>query len=163
ALDWLQRLLTEPEPAGVLRASPDHALATRPGAGVEGRLHGGNLALVAASCGTRDALSTRGRILLLEDVGEPAYRVDRMMVQLARSGLLAEVAGLAFGRFTGGADTESEAVDAVLRRWADTVGVPAVSGLPFGHVRDHWALPLGCRAALVGGPDTLTILESAVV
>jgi muramoyltetrapeptide carboxypeptidase len=155
ALDWLHRMLTDPEPAGALHG--------RAGSGgpVEGRLHGGNLALMSASCGTRDALAVRDRILVLEDVGEPAYRVDRMLVQLDRSGVLEGVAGVACGRFTEG--PAGEGVDAVVTAWAEDAGVPVVSGLPFGHVRDHWALPLGCRARLNGDDATLTIVEAAVV
>ena len=89
----------------------------------EGRLIGGNLAIVASLCGSRDSISARGRILLLEDVGEPAYRVDRMLHQLLRAGVLDGVAGLAFGRFTGVREG-SDDITAVL------ASSPAGSGCP---------------------------------
>ena len=47
----------------------------------EGRLVGGNLAIIASMCGTRYQLDSRGCVLFLEDVGEPAYRLDRMLLQ----------------------------------------------------------------------------------
>jgi muramoyltetrapeptide carboxypeptidase len=116
--------------------------------------------LVAALCGTRDAVAARGRILILEDVGEPAYRVDRMLGQLLRSRALDGVAGLAFGRFTGADD--DAAVEDVLRRYAETLGVPAVMGLPFGHTRHNVALPLGARARLDAEEAQLVLLEAGV-
>jgi muramoyltetrapeptide carboxypeptidase len=131
----------------------------------EGPLTGGNLALLSSLCGTRDALAARGAILALEDVGEPAYRVDRMLLQLHRSGALDGVAGLALGRFTGRDDDEEgeeRAVAAVLAEWAGRLGVPAVRDLPFGHVAHNCTLPLGVRVRLDAARGVLDLLEPAV-
>src|SRR4029078_48794 len=65
-----------------------------------GRLGGGNLALVAALAGTPDATELDGTLLMLEDVNEAVYRIDRMLTQLWLSGALRGIAGLAFGSFT---------------------------------------------------------------
>lgn len=117
----------------------------------QGRLVGGNLALLAALVGTPYAPDYEGAILVVEDVGEPVYRIDRMLRQLELGGALARVAGIAFGHFTevrDGDDSASRGLDAVLREAADLAGVPAVAGIPLGHIADQWTVPLGARAEL---------------
>ena len=149
------------EAPGLLAPRPEdpapHAL--RAGS-AEGRLIGGNLAILASLCGSRDAISARGRILFLEDVGEPAYRVDRMLHQLLRAGVLDGVAGLAFGRFTGVREG-SDDITAVLAECAFRLGVPAVADLPFGHVEHNCTVPLLARARLDADAVTLTVTEPA--
>jgi len=126
------------------------ARTLRPGR-AEGRLVGGNLALLASLCGTPFAPDYTDAILVLEDIGEPTYRIDRMLRQLALSGALGRVAGIAFGSFTEGTaqgDDASRALDDVLREAAALAGVPAIAGIPVGHIDDQWTLPLGAMAEL---------------
>ena len=162
----LRWVLFRAEPPGPLRGRPgDPPARTLVEGTAVGPLVGGNLAMLASLCGTRDALSTEGRILFLEEVGEPAYRVDRMLLQLRRSGALEGVRGLALGRFTPGArDTgeDEHAVEDVLREYAEALAVPAVVDLPFGHVVHNCTLPVGVRGRLDGGAATLELLEPAV-
>ena len=156
-------VLFKPEPAGQLPLrSSDPAPETLVGGLAEGPLAGGNLAMLAALCGTPLASGARGRILCFEDIGEPAYRVDRMLLQLERSGSLQGAAGLAFGRFTDGPDADRHPVRDVLLEWAERLGVPAVADLPFGHVEHNCTLPLGCSALLDADRGTLALMESAV-
>ncbi|HXC24963.1 MAG TPA: LD-carboxypeptidase [Gemmatimonadaceae bacterium] len=134
-----------------------------------GRLMGGNLALVTALIGTRYALDLRQAILVLEDVNEPIYRIDRMLRQLWMSGALANLAALAFGQCTSSEDDTTAAelsstppdhrrtLDDVLREVADGFNIPCVAGLPIGHVDDQWTLPLGSLATLDADTLTLTI------
>lgn len=167
--DWFRRVTGMTEPAGLL-PTPSPITRLTPGR-AEGRLAGGNLALLASLAGTRDAVSAAGRILLIEDVGEPAYRIDRMLVQLRRSRTTEGVTGLAFGTFTGvpgggapdGVKTLAErAVEEVLRSFALELGVPAVMGLPVGHGVDNVVVPLGVRARLDADRGQLEVLEPAV-
>lgn len=96
-----------------------------------GRLVAGNLSLLAACAGTPEAVRGEGAILLVEDLAEPAYRIDRMFAQLHRSGALAGLAGLAFGAFL---DCPApDLVQEVLRSWAARLGVPSAGGFPVGH------------------------------
>jgi muramoyltetrapeptide carboxypeptidase len=116
-----------------------------------GRLVGGNLALLAALTGTPYAPDYEGAILVVEDVGEPVYRIDRMLRQLELGGALASLAGIAFGHFTevrDGDDSAARGLEVVLREAADAAGVPAVAGIPLGHIADQWTVPLGARAEL---------------
>lgn len=149
------------EAPGLLASRPgDPAPHALRGGSAEGRLIGGNLAILASLCGSRDSLSARGRILFLEDVGEPAYRVDRMLHQLLRAGVPDGVAGLAFGRFTGVREGVSDIVGA-LAEFAVRLGVPAVADLPFGHTEHNCTVPVLAGARLDADAATLTVTEPA--
>jgi muramoyltetrapeptide carboxypeptidase len=121
------------------------------GGRAKGRLVGGNLALLTALAGTPYAPDYSGAILVIEDVNEAHYRIDRMMTTLHLSGALSGLAGLVFGRFT---DIPKEfgdeewSLDRVLGDAAGRAGVPCVSNAPFGHIDDQWTLPLGAMAEL---------------
>jgi muramoyltetrapeptide carboxypeptidase len=125
-----------------------------------GRLAGGNLALVAALVGTPFAALPERCILVLEDVKEAVYRIDRMLTQLRLAGLLARCTGIAFGQFTEipAADGDgTRPIETLLREVADLAGVPCVAGVPVGHVGDQWTLPLGAMAELDADAATLTV------
>lgn len=155
----LRDVLFRAEPAGVLPLPAREPVTLHDGV-AEGPLIGGNLALLAAMCGTPAAPVARDCILFVEDIGEPAYRLDRQWTQLLLAGALDGVAGLAFGRFTDCG--ESDEVHALLHEMASSMGVPAVAELPIGHEPDNWTLPLGVRARLDAGSGTLELLEPAV-
>lgn len=127
----------------------------------EGPLMGGNLSLLAAACGTSAQLQAAGCILFIEEISEPAYRVDRCFAQLALAGSLDGVRGLAFGRFTELPDDEHDVI-AVLHEVAERLEVPAVVNFPIGHIEHNWTVPLGVRATLDADARTLTILEPCV-
>jgi muramoyltetrapeptide carboxypeptidase len=137
---------------------------------VEGQLIGGNLAVLCASIGTPFEPSFKGKILFLEDVNEQPYRLDRMLTQLLNAGLLRHVVGVAVGV---NRDCEDDMKDKVVDEYrqssADvmaerlqTLGVPVVMGLPFGHVDFNATIPVGAHARLDGDNGDLIILESAV-
>ena len=116
-----------------------------------GRLVGGNLALVAALVGTPYAWNLDGGILVLEDVGESVYRLDRMLQQLWLSGALQRVSGLVFGQFTEVPDDASNAqrpLERLLRETAERCGVPALMNFPVGHTDVQYTIPLGAAAQL---------------
>jgi muramoyltetrapeptide carboxypeptidase len=152
----LRRAVTEQvDPAG-------HAPAARPlrGGRAEGRLAGGNLALVAALAGTPWALSFRGAIAVFEDVGEATYRVDRLLTQLRLAGAFDGCEGVVFGQFTDCPDTSPDGarpLEAIARELVEALAVPALFGVPVGHVADQWTLPLGAVATLDADACTLHV------
>ncbi len=159
-----RRVLFEAAPAGIL---PLPAGAERPVtllSGVaEGTLTGGNLSMLSATCGTPGAMTAEGKIVFTEEVGEAGYRVDRMLTQLRLAGALDGAVGLACGQFTEVPPyAHDRPMPEVLQEAAEMLGIPAVLGLPIGHVRDNWTLPLGIRARLDAAAGTLELLESAV-
>lgn len=130
----------------------------------EGVLAGGNLALLAALVGTPYLPSLDGAILVLEDVNEAVYRVDRMLQQLLLSGALVGVRGIVFGQCTdcpAESDDGARTLDAVLREIADAVGVPCLAGVPVGHLDEQWTLPLGAHALLDAEARRLAVPPSS--
>ncbi|MEP7067507.1 MAG: LD-carboxypeptidase, partial [Gemmatimonadota bacterium] len=116
-----------------------------------GPLEGGNLALICSLLGTPYSARFDGAILVLEDVNEPLYRIDRMLRQLVLSGALARLAGLCFGAFTDRGDERDAtpcSLDVLFREAAMHVRGPVVCDIPCGHIPDQWTIPLGARAEL---------------
>lgn len=147
---WLDALAGAPTPelTGLTAVVPGR---------VEGRLVGGNLAVLAALVGTPFAPPLEGAVLFLEDIGERPYRIDRMLTTLTHAGWFEQVRGVAFGAFSDcapGADGVS-ARD-VLVRHGQALGLPCVLDVPAGHVDDNRELPLGRRVALDAGAGMLS-------
>lgn len=128
------------------------ARAIRRGTAV-GRLAGGNLSLLASLCGTPYFPDLDGALLVLEDVSEAVYRVDRMLTQLRLAGALDGVRGIVFGHCTDCPEHEDgeRPLDEVLAEFADALEVPCVAGVPVGHIDQQWTLPLGMTAELLDG------------
>lgn len=152
----LERALAGDDPFG-----EGARLRTLVGGRATGRLVGGNLALLTALCGTPFAPRYEGAILVLEDVNEAVYRIDRMLVQLRLAGALERCAGVVFGAFTEAPEEETgggaRRLDDVLTEAARAVGVPCVSGAPVGHIGEQWTVPLGATATLDADAGTLTL------
>jgi muramoyltetrapeptide carboxypeptidase len=134
-----------------------------PARAVEGRLWGGNLAMVASVVGTPFLPRVRHGILFLEDVNEPAYKIERMLLQLAHAGVLSRQAAIVLGAFepvTPMPNDNGFGLPAVVERLRRTCGVPVYTGLPLGHVARKLTLPVGGRARLTvrrGGRATLEL------
>jgi muramoyltetrapeptide carboxypeptidase len=104
---------------------------------------GGNLSLLAALCGTPYELAARGRIVLLEDIGEAPYRIDRMLTQLFQSGALDGAAGFVLGSWTDCGDPYP-----VLEELLTPLGVPVIAGLPVGHGQPQFSVLLGALGVI---------------
>ena len=147
------------------RFSRRKMLTLHPGAAT-GYLCGGNLTLVVSTLGTPYEIDTRDGVLFLEDVSEEPYKLDRMLTQLWLAGKLQQCRALAFGRFEK-CDRSANpyfphSLEEVLRDWTERVGVPAVYGLPVGHIKRKITVPVGARAELDADKLTLNILDPAV-
>ena len=129
----------------------------------EGPLLGGSLSMLTRVLGTPYMPDLEGAILLLEDVGERPYRLDRMWTHLTLAGVFERVRGIALGTFVNceeqGADFR--AAD-LLRELAEATGLPCAAGFPIGHGEVNEPVPLGARVRLDAGARTLTFLEGGV-
>ncbi len=111
-----------------------------------GRVVGGNLALTTALLGTPFAPNFDGAILILEDIGEAIYRIDRMLRQLILAGALQRCAAIVAGNFRPPSDEaadDNRTLDEVLTEAATLAGIPCLAGAPLGHIADQWTVPLG--------------------
>jgi muramoyltetrapeptide carboxypeptidase len=128
----------------------------------EGWLLAGNLTLLASLAGTPYLPKGDGAILLIEEIGEEVYRVDRLLSQLHNCGLLGRVAGLAFGAFTGTKPTRVSIdplpIEEVIAEYVRRAGVPAIGGLLYGHIPTKLTLPVGARVRIDGTRGGMRVL-----
>lgn len=169
--DSFVRAVMNAEPPGELPAqapwqsAPLHTVV--PGTAV-GPLTGGNLSLISATLGTPYELDTAGKIVLIEDVGEAPYRIDRMLTHLRLAGKLEAAAGFIFAEWI---DCEPEpgrpslTLQQILADIVVPLGKPTVAGLAAGHGPGRLTLPLGAAVRLEAhssGPRII-VTESGVV
>lgn len=121
----------------------------------EGPLLGGNLSVFTRLIGTPWLPDLRGSVLLIEDVGEKPYRLDRMWMHLKLAGLFDGVRGIVFGEFTGCDEKDHSAAD-VLDELAVTLGVPCAAGFRVGHGEVNQPLVLGATVRLDASARTLS-------
>ncbi len=154
--DVLLRLISSGLP---LQMRSEEATLLVPGRAT-GPLVGGNLSLVCHLLGTPYMRSLEGCILFLEEKGEPAYRVDRMLTHLRLTGHLDGLAGLIGGRFEK-CGRVSVINDLLIDMFSD-LHIPILTGLPVGHGPKNLALPIGLRAELDTERMTLLTTEACV-
>lgn len=150
-------LLESPSPAAPLEGTETYVDGI-----AEGPLLGGNLAVLTRLLGTPVLPPLEGAILLLEDVGERPYRLDRMWTHLALAGVFRRVRGIVLGTFTGCEERDADYSSGdVLRDLAVATGLPCAAGFPIGHGDRNEPVPLGVRVRLDAGARSLSFLEGA--
>jgi muramoyltetrapeptide carboxypeptidase len=123
--------------------APFDGLTTLAAGEASGPMAGGNLCVLASLVGTPWQARFDGRVVLLEDVGEPAYKVDRLFTQLRLAGCFDRAAGLVLGDFSALDATQAAAVRSFFAAEARTLGIPVVTNAPFGHDARNSPLPFG--------------------
>jgi muramoyltetrapeptide carboxypeptidase len=114
-------------------------------------LVGGNLSLIYALSGTSSDLHTENKILFLEDLDEYLYHIDRMMMNLKRSGKLSQLKGLLVGGLTEMKDNAipfGKSAEEIVREAVNEYDFPVAFGFPAGHVDRNLALSLGSNVLL---------------
>lgn len=116
---------------------------------IKSSIVGGNLCLIEASLGTPWQLQTTGKIILLEEVNERGYRIDRMLVHCQQAGLFDQAAAVLLGDFTGGDELNgTNLISSVLQRFAETLTIPVVQYSGIGHSNINYPIPLNTSAKL---------------
>lgn len=130
----------------------------------QGKLTGGCLALLCRSLGTPYEINTRNRILLIEDVNEPLYRVDGMLWQLKNAGMFKGVRGIIFGEMVNcRPQRQGEGTIAdILTDLFPNPGFPILTHCPIGHGKEVWTLPLETSATLDSEAKTLELKHCGV-
>ncbi len=129
----------------------------------EGPLVGGNLSVLTRLLGTPFMPSLKGAVLLLEDVGERPYRLDRMWTHLRQAGAFEQVAGIVLGEFTNCEEKDADYGSAeVLLSLAREQGLPCASGFAVGHGALNLPVALGARVRLEADAGRLVFLEGLV-
>ncbi|MDX1440651.1 MAG: LD-carboxypeptidase [Rubricoccaceae bacterium] len=132
----------------------------------EGMLIGGNLTILCSLLGTPYLPDFSGAILFLEDVGEPPYKIDRMLAQLKLAGILEQLGGLVLGAFTCVEPTPplpTLSIDEVLHHYAGFVNGPVVGGFAYGHFPNKCTVPIGVQASLETHNETATLVVTEAI
>jgi muramoyltetrapeptide carboxypeptidase len=130
-----------------------------------GRLAGGCLSMLASMVGAPEEPDYTGAILLLEDVNEEAYRVDKMLATLQRAGRFAKLRGILVGglrNVTFGGVVDEGRLRRLLLDRLGALGIPVAAGFPFGHILPNVTLPLGAQATWDGRRKVLRLEEEIV-
>ncbi len=141
-------------------------ISTLRGGKAQGHLVGGNLAVLTSMAGSPYWPAFDGAILVLEDINEYIYRVDRMLSTLKISGALDRVAGVVLGAFTkcepGEGNYGTLTLDEVFDDYFKPLNVPVYSGALFGHIKRKFTLPLGLPVEMDADAGTMRFLQPAV-
>lgn len=159
--DWFRKILVEAQ--GNLRIAVDGVRGLR-GGRAQGPLIGGCLTMLCSTLGTPYEIQTDGDILLLEDIGEAPYRIDRMLTQLKAASKFRNVRGIIFGTMPGcqpPADSRYVLEDIIGDVLADQA-FPILFGFPTGHGGEQVTLPLGVPVEIDGDAGSITLFEPAV-
>ena len=123
---------------------------------VEGEIVGGNLSIICSTLATPYEINTKGKILFIEEVNEPVYVIDRLLMQLKLSHKLDDAAGIILGDFN---VFDKEKTEKLLRQMFKLSPIPVAFFIPTGHCLPHYILPLGAPAILNPAQKTLRIIH----
>ncbi|WP_102027819.1 S66 peptidase family protein [Salirhabdus sp. Marseille-P4669] len=128
---------------------------------VEGRLVGGNLTLLTNGLGTPYQVNSDGAILLIEDVEEPAFKINLMLTHLEQAGVFGKVKGVVVGNFQV-EPNENAKIKKVVKDFFKCVSFPVVENFYIGHCQPNYGVPLGVNAKLTTFPPRL-VIDSGVI
>lgn len=150
----LLQILTDTFPTYTFSSSP----LNHPGK-AEGKLLGGNLAVIQALINTPYDIFQPGSILFIEDISEPIYKVERIMYQLRMAGILDNISGLIIGQFTDyKPDSNHNSMEEMLSQiLAPFPALPVAFNAPIGHVSYNVPLVISSQASLEVTPDSVTL------
>jgi len=156
-----RKMVTGVKDGGLLTAPQAHVLQEGK---ARGRLVGGCLTLLCRSLKTPYEIQTRDGILLIEDVNEPAYRIDGMLWQLKTAGKFRGVKGIVFGEMVNCRFDEGHKgrLDDLIRDMLPKRSIPVLTHCPVGHGNEMWTLPLGVEATLDTDSKSLRLKNNGV-
>jgi muramoyltetrapeptide carboxypeptidase len=159
--------LTSDEPLKINYPEGERLNSYRSGI-AEGRLIGGNLSLFSSLIGTKYLPEPEGKILLLEEVGEAPYRIDRMLNQLRLSGYLGKIKGVILGSFEDCIEIDPQRKSLNLYELMEDYFIkdfhaPVVYNLNHGHINNNLTIPIGVNVRINGSKCSIEFLESHLV
>lgn len=160
------RCLSSAKPLGIVQNPNGKPLKSLSRGVATGRLLAGNLSIVTAMLGTPYFSNPKGNILVLEEVEEPLYKIDRMFHHLKLARVFDQLRGVVLGEFSdckpGRTEKSSLMLPQILREVFESYENPVLTGLRYGHVKGSLTLPIGIRARMNASKGLLDFLESAV-
>jgi muramoyltetrapeptide carboxypeptidase len=132
----------------------------------KGELTGGNLALMMSLAGTPLFPELKGKILMIEDIGEQPYRVDRLVNQLKLMGAFKQLKGIILGAFTDCLEPDftkrTLTLNEVIEDYFEKLSIPVIYNFPHGHINDLVTVPFGIDVSINASKHTVEFTENAV-
>ncbi len=145
--------------------SPEVALCPTPSKNkAQGTLIGGNLCLLEALTGTKYDFNLQNKILFIEEINEPPYKIDRMLTHLRSSKNLSGLRGIVFGKMKGceAQGDNSLSLSQVISDFCKRLTIPIITDFSFGHVKSRCTLPIGARVEINVKNREIKLLEDVV-
>lgn len=156
--------ITTNKSMSVLFNPPNYEIKKVVGGMAQGKIVGGNLAVLTSTMGTPYEIDTKGKILFIEDIDEEVYRIDRMLNQLRLSGKLSQCSGIIVGEFLELNRVEDTlTLEEVIEDIITPLKIPTVSGLRCGHGPYKTTIPIGTEVSLDADNCIITVLENSLI
>ncbi|MCB0731971.1 MAG: LD-carboxypeptidase [Ignavibacteriae bacterium] len=160
-------ILTNSKKIGKLHNPGDSKFFVLKNGRAEGRIIGGNLAVLVSLFGTQFQPVFKDTILIIEDIGEAPYRVDRLLNQLRLANVLKDVKGIILGRFVDCYETdktkETITLNEVIEHYFHKIKKPILYNFSHGHIKENLTIPFGLNCKLNTSRGFVEITESAVI
>jgi len=165
--DNFWRMVTNQQPIGEFPLPSDQKLKTYKPGRADGRLIGGCLSLITPLLGTKYFPDFDNAILVIEDIDEESYRIDRHLAQLRLAGVLQQLSGIVFGQFIDCEPKEQDAapfltVEEVIADYIADLDIPIVGNFPYGHGDIKVTLPIGAQVILDADAGKVFLPNSVV-
>jgi muramoyltetrapeptide carboxypeptidase len=160
------RMLTSDKKFGRLKFPELDRLPNINSGNILGRIVGGNLAVLTSLIGTGFLPDLKNKILLLEDISEPPYKIDRMLNQLRLNKVFKKVKGIILGSFVDCTESNEKKKTLTLEDiWSDyfsNINIPVIHSFPHGHINDFITVPIGIKIKLNATKGYVEFSESGV-
>jgi len=158
------RILTSKQKVGIIKNPENDNIESNSNKIASGILLGGNLSVLTSIIGSKYLPDFSENILLLEDVDEKPYRIDRMLNQMRLANILEKVNGFVLGKFTNCFENDENSNHELNKIFSEYLGnkKPVIYNLSHGHIKFNLTLPIGSLAKINGKQKTIEILESVV-
>ncbi|MDZ7624064.1 MAG: LD-carboxypeptidase [Ignavibacteriaceae bacterium] len=164
--EYFWRMITSTKKLGKVKLPEFDKLPSLNSGIAAGRLIGGNLAVFVSLLGTKYLPDLKNKILLLEEISEPPYKIDRMLNQLRLNKVFDKVSGIILGNFSDCVELDRNKKTLTLEEvWIDyfsSIKIPVVHSFPHGHIKDLVTLPIGSKIKLNATKGFVELIESGV-
>ncbi len=164
--DFFWRIVSSNKKIGRLKYPDDDKLVSITKGGASGRIIGGNLSVFAALIGTDYFPDLKGRILMIEEIDELPYKVDRLLNQLRLLKVFKQIKGIILGRFVDCIEHDTSkrtlTLGEVMEDYMKDLKIPVLYTFPHGHIKDKVTVPFGINIKMNASKGFVEYLESAV-
>ncbi len=164
--DFFWRIVSSNKKIGRLKYPDDDKLVSITKGGASGRIIGGNLSVFVALIGTDYFPDLKGRILMIEEVDELPYKVDRLLNQLRLLKVFKQIKGIILGRFVDCIEHDTSkrtlTLGEVMEDYMKDLKIPVLYTFPHGHIKDKVTVPFGINIKMNASKGFVEYLESAV-